>query len=204
MLFSEQQTNIIITYYCQCCSHNIIYLPSPTGLLLFAWFTGSPVNGSIYSLSIIWSYSISSFNWFWIYSCIFFAFLPTVSTWYPRHPKYLFPYLYFKFTCLSNIINVLFPFRYPTKLDTLILGGNSASICTWSGQFSASIIFTPFHLHSVLNIRYILFSICYLPSIFRRKYDMIHWRFLFVRLNNCGVTCIAGGLLKDAFTNKPL
>lgn len=42
----------------------------------------------------------------------------------------LFPYLYFKFACLSNIISVLFPFRYPTKLDTLILGRILTNICT--------------------------------------------------------------------------
>ena len=27
---------------------------------------------------------------------------------------------YFRFACLSNIIKLLFPFRYPIKLDTLI------------------------------------------------------------------------------------
>ena len=41
---------------------------------------GSPVNGSMYSFNVIWSYSKSSFNWFRIYSSIFFAFFPTVST----------------------------------------------------------------------------------------------------------------------------
>ena len=34
----------------------------------------------------------------------------------------------FILACLSNIIKVLFPFKYPTKLDTLILGGISTSI----------------------------------------------------------------------------
>ena len=47
-------------------------------LLLF--ITGSPVNGSIYSFILIWSYNISSFSWFLMYSSIFFAFFPTVST----------------------------------------------------------------------------------------------------------------------------
>jgi hypothetical protein len=54
---------------------------SPMRSSYFFCFTGSPVNGSIYSLSVIWSYSQSSFNWFWIYSCTFFAFFPTVSTY---------------------------------------------------------------------------------------------------------------------------
>ena len=37
---------------------------------------------------------------------------------------------YFKFAWRSNIINVLLPFRYPTKYDTLMLGGISTNICT--------------------------------------------------------------------------
>ena len=35
------------------------------------------MNGSIYSFSVIWSYSKSLCNWFAIYSCIFFAFFPS-------------------------------------------------------------------------------------------------------------------------------
>ncbi len=34
------------------------------GFFYLLCFTSSPVNGSIYSLSVIWSYSRSSFNWF--------------------------------------------------------------------------------------------------------------------------------------------
>ena len=44
------------------------------------FFTGSPVNGSIYSTNDIWSYSKSSFSWFWIYALIAAVFLPAVST----------------------------------------------------------------------------------------------------------------------------
>ena len=44
---------------------------------------------------------------------------------YPLHQKCRFPYLYLRFACLSNIISVLFPFKYPTKSDTLIFGGIS-------------------------------------------------------------------------------
>ena len=54
--------------------------PTLKGSSYLLCFTSSPVNGSIYSLSVIWSYSKSSFIWLWIYSCIFFAFFPTVST----------------------------------------------------------------------------------------------------------------------------
>jgi hypothetical protein len=36
--------------------------------------------------------------------------------------------------------------------ETLYFGGTSINICTWSGHTSASSIFTPFHLHNVLNI----------------------------------------------------
>ena len=42
--------------------------------------TGSPVNGSLYSLSVNWSAAMSSCNWFATYSLIRFSFLPTVST----------------------------------------------------------------------------------------------------------------------------
>ena len=57
-----------------------------------------------------------------------FLLRPTVSTYYPLHQKFLDPYLYFKFACLSNIISELFPFRYPINCDTLKFGGISASI----------------------------------------------------------------------------
>lgn len=80
--------------------------------------------------------------------CVF----PTVSTKYPLHQKCLFPYLYFKFACLSNIISELFPLRYPTICDTLYLGGIFTSICTWSMQHSASIISISFLSQSILNI----------------------------------------------------
>lgn len=66
--------------------------------------------------------------------------------------EWRFPYLYFKFAWRSKIISVLFPFKYPTKLETLKLGGIFTSICTWSGHISASTISTPFLLHSILKI----------------------------------------------------
>ena len=50
------------------------------------------------------------------------------------------------------IIRLLLPFRYPIKLDTLIFGGISISICTWSGHTSAFMMFTPFQLHNCLKI----------------------------------------------------
>lgn len=48
---------------------------------------------------------------------ITFSFFPTVSTKYPLAQKCLFPYLYFKFACLSNIINVDLLFKYPIISD---------------------------------------------------------------------------------------
>lgn len=52
-----------------------------------------------------------------MYSCICFLFLPTVSTKYPLAQKCRSPYLYFRFACLSNIIRLLFPLRYPMICD---------------------------------------------------------------------------------------
>lgn len=45
------------------------------------------------------------------------------------HRKCLFPYLYFKFAYLSNIVRELFPFKYPIKLSALICGGIYAGVC---------------------------------------------------------------------------
>ena len=54
--------------------------PTKWGCFYLLLFTGSPVNGSMYSFSDIWSAILSSANWFRIYSAITFLFLPTVST----------------------------------------------------------------------------------------------------------------------------
>ena len=53
---------------------------------------------------------------------------------------------------LSNIINALLPFKYPIKLDTLVLGGMLNKRCTWSGIICPSIISTPLYFHNVLII----------------------------------------------------
>ena len=87
-----------------------------------------------------------------MYSCICFLFRPTVSTKYPLAQKWRSPYLYFKFACLSNIIKLLFPLRYPMICDTLYLGGILMSIWIWSGHACASIIYTPFCSHNFLKI----------------------------------------------------
>ena len=118
----------------------------------FVFSTGSPVNGSIYSLILIWSATISSCSWFFIYCSILFAFFPTVSTKYPLHQKCLDPYLYFKFACLSKIISELLPFKYPITSDTLYLGGILISMWMWSGHASASCMIIPFLLHKSLKI----------------------------------------------------
>ena len=52
----------------------------------------------------------------------------------------------------SYIIRLLFPFKYPTNADPLIFGGISINIWIWSGQHSASTMFTPFHSHHFRNI----------------------------------------------------
>ena len=74
-----------------------------------------------------------------IYFLIVLSFNPTVLTQYPSAQNFLFPYLYFKFECITNIINELFPFRYHIKLGTLYFGGIDSSKCI-------SIISTPFSL----------------------------------------------------------
>ena len=56
------------------------------------------------------------------------------------------------FACWSNLIRLLFPFKYPLKLDSLILGGIHTNQCIWSLLASASIFSTPFHWHSFLFI----------------------------------------------------
>lgn len=78
----------------------------------------------------------------------------------PLHQKLLLPYLYFKFACLSNIINVLLLLRNPTNCAILKYGGMLTSICIWFGQASASIISTFFSLQSFRKISPISFFIC--------------------------------------------
>ena len=68
-----------------------------------------------------------------MYALIAFLFRPTVSTKYPLAQKCLFPYLYFRFACRSNIIRLLFPFRYPIIWDTLYFGRMLISI--WMRSF---------------------------------------------------------------------
>ena len=46
----------------------------------------------------------------------------------------------------------LFPFTYPTNADILILGGISSNLWMWSGQHSASTMFTPFRSHNFRHI----------------------------------------------------
>ena len=71
-----------------------------------------------------------------------FSFFPTVSTKYPFAQKCRLPYLYFKFACRSNIINVDLLFKYPINSATEYFGGISMSMCIWSGHASPSISFT--------------------------------------------------------------
>ena len=92
-----------------------------------------------------------------IFQHIFFllttsAFITTVDTKYPFAQKLLFPYLYFKFACLSNIINDDFPFKYPMKFDIAIFGGILTNIWIWSLIACTSMISTPLYSHSCLMI----------------------------------------------------
>lgn len=124
-----------------------------------------PLKGSLYSLVDRLSSIISSFSWFLMYSFTVSVFNPTVDTKYPFAQKFLLPYLYFKFACLSNIINDDLPLRYPMKFDTAIFGGILTSIWIWSIHACASIISTPLYSHnwrritpiSFLNLPYISF-----------------------------------------------
>ena len=111
-----------------------------------------PLKGSLYSLVDRLSSIMSSFSWFLMYSFTVSVFNPTVDTKYPFAQKFLLPYLYFKFACFSKIINDDFPFKYPMKFDTAILGGIFTSIWMWSLHACASTISTPLYLHSCLII----------------------------------------------------
>ena len=86
----------------------------------------------------------------------------------PLHQKFRLPYLYFKFACLSNIIKLLFPLRYPINCAILIYGGILTSICIWSGHASASMLSAPFCSHSFRSISPISFRSA--PYISLRRY----------------------------------
>ena len=60
--------------------------------------------------------------------------------------------IYISYLPTSHILASCLPLRNPIKLATLILGGISTSICMWSIHTSASIMFTPFHLHNSRRI----------------------------------------------------
>ena len=132
----------------------LLYFPFASFFSFFLFIASCSAfeNGFAYSftlnLSIAWS-CISC-------SCMYFAtvasFSPTVLTYYPSLQKCLFPNLYFKSACRSNIINADFPLRYPTKSDTAYFGGIITNICTWSFIKCPSMISTPLYLHNVLNI----------------------------------------------------
>ena len=115
-----------------------------------------PLKGSSYSFTLSLSNAISCFSCSSIYFLMVASFNPTVLTSYPSAHKCLFPNFYFKFACLSNIINPLFPFKYPIKLDTLIFGGILTSSCTCSGIICPSIISTPLYLHNCRKISLML------------------------------------------------
>ena len=139
-------------------------------------------------------------------------------------PKMSVSYLYFRLACLSNIINELFPFKYPIICDTEYFGDISTSMCTWSGHSSASIMFIPFLYHnspmSFLNCLYItcllyfcaktiwylhLQLVCdkvflsMITSLFNCACDYHNYtlrRFSWcLKLKLNSSTCIAGGLL---------
>ena len=69
---------------------------------------------------------------------------------YGHNSLYTFLYLYFHLRNCSYNILLLFPFKYPIKFHTLILGSISTSICICSGYTFAFIYFV--HSHPVLNI----------------------------------------------------
>ena len=108
----------------------------------------SPVNGPVNSFRLVWSFAISSCNWFRMYSLI-------VSSYFQLSPcsslqKCRFLYLYFECAGRSNIIKLLFP--YPIVPDTLQCEGIATNLWIFSGQHSASIISTCFLSLSSLYI----------------------------------------------------
>ena len=82
------------------------------------------------------------------YLCLILAHRVDIITTAPE----LLRYLNFSSPNCSYIIRLLFPFKYPTNADTLILGSISSNIWIWSGQHSASTMPTPFHTHSFRNL----------------------------------------------------
>ena len=81
------------------------------------------------------------------------------------------------FACWSNLIRLLFPFKYPMKLDSLILGGIHTNQCIWSGQASNSIIFYAFPLTQFsfyLSYGLFDFPIFHLSTILRGNHFVIH------------------------------
>ena len=98
-----------------------LQLQTATRLSILSYSPLLPVNGSVYSFHEIWSTISSSSNWFFIYSLIAFSFHPTVSTKYPLAQKFLLPYFYFKFACLSNIISALFILQNVLQHSDIVL-----------------------------------------------------------------------------------
>ncbi|MFU0811154.1 MAG: hypothetical protein ACFWTL_05800 [Atopobium sp.] len=87
---------------------------------------------------------------------------------------------------MPDMRSALFPFRYPMKLDTLILGGMLTSMCTWSGIRCPSIISTPFHWQRFLRIsprsfRYWL-QMAFLPCFGQNTMRYLHIHFVCARL----------------------
>lgn len=110
-------------------SRNISYLQSPLDLLFSCCFCllAHPQTGQCTLLKTsdhIPNLSVIDFEYI-LQSSLHFTHCIYIES---STPKWRFPYLYPRFACLSNIISVLFPFKYPTKSDTLIFGGISTSI----------------------------------------------------------------------------
>ena len=80
-----------------------------------------------------------------------------------------------RFGCLSYIMSVLFPFRYPIKLDIDIFGGIDTLICIWFTHTAPDIIFTPLYLHNIVIISLTSFLNCPYSTFFLyfgiKRYD---------------------------------
>src|SRR5438876_3186178 len=70
-----------------------------------------------------WSKRLSSCSWFRMYSRITVSSRPTVSTKYPRAQKLCPTKLRFRSPYTRAKCVALFPFMYPTTLDTAYFGG---------------------------------------------------------------------------------
>lgn len=83
------------------------------GLFIFAYLFLVPINGSIYSLIVIWSFAKSSFNWSLCIMLLPFCFDRLYQHSILCTRTFVLRTYNFKFACWSNIIKLLPPWDIP-------------------------------------------------------------------------------------------